>query len=426
MNHNNKPGFLPTVAVALALMLSAPAAADTLELSLGDAVALALDRSPARTQADVTRASGSLTLVRGIAGLLPSPAGSVSYSTYDDDRPWSAGVSLNQVIFSPSAYFGLAAAALSSGSQSLAARNARARLVYDVTVDYLDLLRSEKLREVAAAGLGRAQAYLDLVTEQRRLGLVTSVDLLRAQVRQSQARIQLLSSDNSFAVAEENFKATAGLGAATSVRAADSLERPSDFAVSDPDSLAGEIERRNPTARIARTSSTLAGLGVASTVASILPDVSYGWRSTYEGSKLPASVAEWKQGSTQSAGLQATLSLNVKSYVLNTADAVLQSRSARAARRAADLQVHANAVTAVKNYAEARARFDLADATLRLNEQLRELAAEQLRLGTISRVEFLDVETDLVGAQSSWVNGVCDTYVQAAQVAYLLGDDSAD
>jgi outer membrane protein TolC len=424
MKHPHKLPLL--FGYALLLLAAPPALADTLDLSLADAVALALRESPARIQSDVTRASGTVTLIRGIAGLVPTPTASASWTPDDSVTPWSAALTLNQVIFSPSAFLGVATAAVRSGSQSLSARDARARLVYDATVDYLALLRAAQLRDVAQAELERARVYLDLVTEQRRLGVVSAIELLRAQVRESQARIDLLSAENGQATAVEQFKATAGLGRQTFVRATDTLEQPSDFAVGNPDSLERAIERRSATARLARNSSALAGLGLAASLSEIVPEVDWQWRSVYSGDRFPTSASEWKANSAQSSGISAGVSLNPKSYILDAADAILETRGARAALRAAQLQVHANAVTAVRNYTEARARYELADATLRLNRQLHELGAEQLRLGTISRVDYLDVESGLVGAQSAWVNAVCDTYVKAAQIAYLLGRTETD
>lgn len=415
-------GLKRIAAVVLALVATRVAAGDTLKLALGDALALAFARSPAMTEVRTGRVSSATTLARGIAGLLPTAAGSVGYFSGDSNAPWTATLTVNQVVFSPTALLGLATAAARAGSLGLGAREQQARLVYDVTAGYLDLLRTEKLRDVAAAGLERADAYLQLVTEQHRLGIVPTVELLRAQVRQSEARIALLAAENALAAAAESFKAVVGLGRQVTVQATDSLTQPSDFAVNDPDSLVAAIERRNPSARMAARTQTAAGLGAAAALGALLPDVSLGWQSIYRGRSLPAGRAEWQNNAVERSGLSVTLPLpDIKSYVLNAVDAVNSARSARAARRAAELQTRAAAVTAVNSYLEARARYELATAGLELSERLRELAAEQLRLGSISRVDFLGVEAELTSARSAWVNAICDTYQRAARVAYLLG-----
>lgn len=68
-------------------------------------------------------------------------------------------------------------------------------------------------------------------------------------------------------------------------------------------------------------------------------------------------------------------------------------------------------------------RYDLAGLTLALNERLHDLAREQLRLGSISQFDYLDVEADLVVAQAGHISAICDTYVRAANISYLLGRD---
>jgi len=247
--------LLPLLSVAA--LAASPA--DTLRLTLQDAISTALHSSPAATQARLTRCEGTTTLAKGINNILPSVSGSVTYNLSSSDtslssssiqnpKPaiqnsssWSAGLSVNQVIFSPSAFSGLVTAAVRSSYSSVSARDQTARLVYDVTTDYLGLLKASKLREVAAAALERAQKYLEQVTEKKRLGMVSSVDLLRAQVQESQSRLDLLSSDRGLAVAQENLKATLGLDRRTPVAAAESLDAPAEFETSDPDSLMAEI-----------------------------------------------------------------------------------------------------------------------------------------------------------------------------------------
>lgn len=418
---------LALLALLLFIIVPNARAADTLSLTLADAIALALKESPAATQAQLTSYEGASILARGINNLLPSVSGSITYAGRDTGASrlawtWSTGLSVSQVIFSPSAFSGLVSAAVRSSYSSISARNQTARLIYDVAADYLGLLKTSKLRQVASAALERAAKYLEQIEEKRRLGMVSSVDLLRARVQESQARLGLLSADRGLAVAQENLKATLGLDRLTPVAATESLDAPAEFEIADPDSLIREIERTNPGVQLAARSRTIADAGKVAAFASVLPSVSLSWSSSYSGSSLPSSLREWRDNDNVSYGLRASLPLlDLKSYVLDVVDANNASRRARASSRATQLQIRATAADAVIGYEQAREQYDLSRANLELNQRLHDLADEQLKLGAITMVDYLAVDADLVQAQSSLISATCDTYIQAARISYLMG-----
>lgn len=106
------------------------------------------------------------------------------------------------------------------------------------------------------------------------------------------------------------------------------------------------------------------------------------------------------------------------------ADAVNESRRTAAAARATTLRLHTTATDVVNGYLQARAVFRQARANLELNERLHKLAEEHLKLGTISQVDYLEIENALVEVQSSYISAICDIYNQAALIAYQKGTGS--
>ncbi|UCG42034.1 MAG: TolC family protein [candidate division WOR-3 bacterium] len=409
------------------LSAAADIPADTFRLSLAEAIQTALGQSPVSTQAAVTRTDGAITLARGINGMLPSLSGSVDYGWRHvgpdtTGQGWTAGLTVNQVVFSPSAFAGLVSSAVRSAYSSASAHDQQAKLVYDVTVDYLNLLKYSRLKDVAVAALRRASEYLELTREKERRGLASSIDLLRAEAQEAQARLGMLEAEQNLDVGMETFKATAGLGRNKVVVPTEELESPAEFEVSDQESLVAEIERLNPGLRMSAQAKSIARVNQVAAIGSVLPDVSLYWQRSSSGSSLGSCVDNWKDNGTSTYGLRAELPLlDIKSYVLDVVDATNESRRAAAAARMAELQIRSTAASAVGTYLTARQRYDLAAATLTLNERLHELGQQQLRLGAISQVDFLDVEANLVDAQASFVSATCDTYVRAANIAYLLG-----
>jgi len=419
--------------LALLLLLAAPA--DTLDLTLADAFRLALRQSPARTEASVAGTQAASRLARGIAGLLPSVSATVGYErstagsgylpdtlTPGDDWAWTGSITLSQVVFDPQVFAGLASGFVYNRYYRADARERRAKLIYDVTADYLGLLKSRLLRDVADAALRRARENLKVVREKGRLGSASAIDVMRAEVQESQAEIELLGAERAFAAAAEAFKATVGFEEDVAVRPVEELAAPAGFEVSDPDSLLALITASNPGAALAAGASAAARLNLAAAAGRALPSISAYWTSSYSDTAFPSGIGRWDDRDAASYGLRASFPLlDLKSYVLDLVDANAESRRARAAARRTALQLRSTATGAVLGYQEARERYDYAVRNLELNHRLDDLAQEQYRLGAITLVDLLDVETGVTRAQSTRIDALCDTYIQAALVNYLLG-----
>ena len=421
----------------LALLVAAPA--DTLELTLDQALRIAFRRSPDRTLVRVAQTAGASKLARGITDLLPTVSASIGYGHNESSflppdsfllSPswgWTGTVSLNQVVFDPTVFAGVAAAVVSSGYHAADAQDKQARLIYDVTTDYLNLLKASLLRDAAGAALRRAEENLRIADARRELGAASQIDALRSAVFRSQAEIDLLRADKTLAVAQETFKATVGLDDTTPVRPVEQLAAPADLDLPRSDSLLAEIRRRNPGLALASRTRTAAGITHAAAIGRALPGISAYWTSSYSDSLFPRSYSRWTDRHTVTYGLRASFPLlDLKSYVLGIVDAANESRRARAAARAAELRIRATATAATTGYAEAKQTCDYSRRNLELNERLHELATEQRRLGGISLADFFGVEADLARARATFISALCDTYIQAARISYLLGVSTID
>ncbi|MBM3315787.1 TolC family protein, partial [candidate division WOR-3 bacterium] len=335
---------------------------------------------------------------------------------------WTGTVTLSQVVFDPQVFASVANAFVYSSYYAADARDKRARLVLDVTSDYLGLLKARLLRDAARSALDRADENLALARARETLGAMSRVEVMRAEVFRSQAEVNLLSTDRARAAANAALLATLGVTEDAVVVPTEELAGPAGLGLSDPDSLLAEIERSNPGARLAARAGTAAALNLAGAVGQALPSVSAYWRSSYADSLFPTSVGRWDGSDNVSWGISLAFPLlDLKSYALNIANASTEARRSRAAAARARLSLRAAAVAAVTGYAEACQRLDYADRNLRLNEELYRLAQVQHRLGALSSLDFYGVETGLQQAQAGRIGALCDTYIQAAQISYLLG-----
>jgi outer membrane protein TolC len=390
-------------------------------------------RSPARAEVSASKLTSGVKLGQGINALLPSPSGSLAWGktrtqilpTSDStltSEGWTGSLTVSQVIFDPRVYAAVVTSFINAGYYTTDAQDKQAKLIYDVTDSYLSLLGARLLRDATRSALDRADDNLKLNQEKERLGAASHIDVMRSQVFRSQAEIQLLTTENALVSANAGFLATAGISQDVVVKPTEQLTQPSGFAISNNDSLVAEIERRNPGAQLAAKAGGIATVNTIATVGQVLPSVSAYWRSTYEDSSLPRSVRNWDDKDQITTGIGLTFPLlDLKSFVLDIADAVAGSRRTRAAAARARYQIRAAATTAVLGYEKARQSYDYAKRNLELNQELYRLAQEQQRLGAISLIDFFSVETNLAQAQATYVSALTDTYVQAAQIAYLLG-----
>ena len=414
----------------VALISASP---DTLELTLGQALDQALRASPAASQASASRLSSGIAVGQGVNALLPAASGSLAWgrtetqvlpgsdSTYTTEG-WDGDLTLSQVVFDPRVFASAASSFIQAGYYSVDAQDKQAKLIYDVTAGYLGLLGARLLRDAAASAVDRAADNVKLNQEKLRLGAASRIDVMRSEVYKSQADIGLLTADKTLAAANAGFLAAAGISRDVVVKPTEQLTEPAGFAVSNGDSLIAEIERLNPTARLAAKSGTVATVNTVAAVGQVLPSVSAFWSSNYSDSAMPKSIKQWSDKDYVTTGIKLSLPLlDLKAFVLDIGDAVAGSRRAKAAAQAARYQVRAAATTAVIGDEEARQRYDYAKKNLELNQELFRLAKEQQRLGAISLIDFFSVETALEQANASYITALTDTYIQAAQLNYLLG-----
>jgi outer membrane protein TolC len=399
-----------------------PYQSDTLALSLSQALKLALKKSPVALEASASQLQSGVSLGQGFSNILPTPVANLNSTRTELGTVWSGGITITQIVLEPSVYAGLVSAIVNCGYHSLDAREKTARLIYDVTTDYLNLLKAQLLLNAAQKALTQAEENKKLTGERFRLGQATRLDLLRSEAFFSQAQLNLLSAEKAVVSARANLCASAGIEPDKTVWANEELTEPAEIAIADPDSLLRLMEESNPSVRMAKKLRTVAGINLAASFSRVLPGISLYRSYEYSDTAIPRSYRHWQERINRTDGIRLTFPIvDIKSLLLDIGDALTGSRRARAALARARLQLYAAAQTAILNYQEAKQRCEQAGHNLQLNRELFDLAATQHRLGALSLADLLEVEVGLVQAEASYLSALCDTYIQAAQIGYLLG-----
>lgn len=399
--------------------------ADTLNLNLNQALDLALKKSPLRSEASASQLQGFIGLGQGINAILPATTAYLSTSTTpsEEENPtvWAGNFAIQQVLFDPSVFASLVSSIINASYYSAEVKDKTARVIYDVTTDYLNLLRAQLLFNAAQKTVEQAEEEKKLITERFHLGQASRIDLLRSEVFYSQAQLGLLSAKKTLTTAQETFKATAGINKPVAIRATEQLAAPPEWKITDPDSLLLAIEHSNPGSKMTKHLATIAGINLTTAFSRLLPSVSLYRTWGYSDTSFPSGYSHWKEKSTITQGIKFSLPFDIKTIVLNIGDALAGSRRARAALAKSRLQLRATALTAILGYQEAKVRYEQAKRNLELNKELQELALTQYRLGALPLADLLEFQANLAQAEATCLAALCDTYIQVAQIGYLLG-----
>ncbi len=408
---------------ALLLFFIAPAPDDTLYLSLNQTLQTALKQSPQATEASAGRLQSWLTLGQGLNGILPAPQVNITQTREMSGQAlWTSTLTINQVLFDPTVFAGFINGVVNARYYSLDAREKIAALIFQTTTDYLNLLKAQLLLDAAQKALQQAAENLNYTTERYQLGQVSRIDLLRSEVFYSQTQLNLLSAQKNVALAQEKLRSTAGINRPRPIRATEQLNSPADFPITDPDSLLKTIERVNISVRMSQHLNTVARLNLGAAIARVLPSVSLYRSWTTIDTTLPQNYRTWQKNANRTDGIRFSFSIaDIKTLLLTIGDAIAGSRRARAALARARFQLRAAAQSALLDLEEAKLRYTEAKRNLELNRELYNLARSQYELGSYSLNDLLEVEVNLAQAEASYLAALCDTYIQTAQIGYLLG-----
>jgi outer membrane protein TolC len=401
--------------------------ADTLQLSLDEALQRAFHQSPTFLSSQVDRAQGYINLAKGLSVLLPTPQASISQTITEpsvfSNNSWSGSVGVSQILADLGLIPGIIQAVHLSEFYKFQSRDKTNKLAFDVKSGYYAIIKTCGLVEAAQQALKQANESVRLIEEKYRLGQVAKIDLLRAQVFASQGEINVLSAQQGLEAANEELKATLGIMENVLIKPTDELSAPAEVANANFDLLLARLENKNPNLAASYEFERQAKAGLWTAESRILPNLSLFARSNYSDSLFPKSVRYWQDHDVVSYGLDINFPIfDLKSVLINISDARNGSKSATIQRLSAELTLKKALKVALIDFQDAQERSTYARKNLELSEEVERLGLEQLRLGVLSLIDLLDVETKLTQARTQYISALCDTYIGKAQLEYLIGE----
>jgi len=414
----------------LALLLSL-ITADTLNLTVNQALDMALKQSTVAAQARLTRASGQSQYLRAWSLVTPTLNGSGGVGWHIGPRVnhdttlthgWSMGISASQVLFDPSVFGNIASSNVNRSIADLQASSDLNQQVWNVRTGYYGLQELYGLYDLADTTVKQAEDNYNLAQQEQKLGSATQIAVLQAETNLHQAQLNQMSAEKNLLSANEAFKALLG-------RTDDILVKPTpiDTAWTPPtytslNELWQQIETNNPTLLIARQSEKAAHLDKTIAYEKLLPTLSANASNSYSAANFPGATSKWGDYSTTSFSVNLNLPiLNIQNSLLNIHDANIGLAQAQVSLQASEIQLRQSAANAFLSYQQAMREVSYAGDNLNLSRELYRLAEEQYRLGQLTLLDLFNTETTLSQARVTYLNAVGDVQIQQAQMDYLLG-----
>lgn len=431
----------------VAVLLLAPARAETEVLSRARAVAEALEANPTvrKSREEASRLQGIITEARADAlpdltltgnGLRyrdPSLLNSSSFDAFpaelrDSLRPipanlWDGGLQLRQTLFSFKVGRAIKAARLGSSYGLEEIRRTRQDVALEAVRAYdLHLLALEKAR-VAQKAVRQKEKHLEMARTRRAAGVATELDVLRSQVDLENQRVTLLRMQGQADLAR-------GALNAVMVRPIDAPVEPTDslqylpFEMTLEEAVREALEKRPEAAEAAlaeRIHEQLVGIAIAEGRPSLELNGAWGWSVREPGNFMHDDFAKWN--------LAVTLKVPLFDG-LRTSGRVAQARAERAKatqdRIALENRIRLQATEAFDRLRVAGSIVEAAQLNVEQARRALEMTEANYRHGAATTLDVLDAQAALTVAESNLVEGLHEHGGARATLRYVMGREPLD
>ena len=411
--------------------------------SLEQAVEIALQNKEALKASALELNASKQDIRSSYSGILPSVriSGSTTESTFPEQAigfNQSSGEILNNVssITSASSSFSITQNIYDGGiwwnNIRLAKNNFRiteqfdrqikTNIIRNVHFAYFNYLKAIQLLDVSRSNLMSSQQQLTLVQQQYDLGSAKKTDLLKAEVRFGQARIDVITNDASVKSAYRNLKNTMGLINSDQDFTIEEVEKPLEL-IPEFETGFELVQKFNPSVKAKQYQIMSAKLNTKLARGSRLPVISLSASSSGADENLGDAISN-NYGDNQR--INASLSISIPIYTGNSISSRIQKAKIGVDKQESeyltqleDLSVQLeDYLDQLNNYIE----------VIPINETVLESAEEDLKLsqvrysqGSTTILEVLNAQVSVVQARSSLVRSKYDAFIQQANLKALLG-----
>lgn len=335
---------------------------------------------------------------------------------------WSGGLALSQTIYDGGIWWNTITQAKNNYEiVRQLERQVRLNVIWEVHRAFYTYLKAKQLLEVARLSLQSGEQQVELVKRQYELGAVKKTDLLKAQVRRGQYRVDVLNQEAAVANAYQDLLNAMGLVGSSTKFEIVNLERPLRPlpTLEDAQKI---MEEKNPSLQAKREQVTAAEIEYKLTWGQRLPSLS-GTMSYSSSAEDPTTLLrEWRDNWQLRTGITFSVPLyngrQLSTQVQRAQLAVMKTQS-EYVTQLEDLTVQLQAILeTLRNY---RDIIPINEQVLASAEEDLKLVQERYSLGAATILEVLDAQVSLISAQSSLIASKYDARIQEASLRKLLG-----
>ena len=412
--------------------------------ALYDCVQIALEGKKTVLSAELGVTSAEQGLKGSYSGLLPSLSASTSTGrtqfperesiSYDFDNftsdttvtshydNISAGISLSQTLYNGGRSWNQVKQAKSQLEiAKLNQRTTKIQVIQNVIQSYYGLLKAQQLHEVAVKNLEMSDQQVSLVKKQYDLGVVKRTDLLKAEVAQGQAKVDVLNRQTNLENTRRVLFNDMGLqdfGQPITAVENEWLAPP----IPTSSDILELLKTRNPNLLISQVRINLGEVSYKMAKGMRLPSlnssVSYSANGENSEELMDALKDDWSLGMN--------LSVSVPIYTGNSLS--VQQHQTKLSKQKSeydyitllnDLRVQGELIRkTLENYSEI---IPLNQAVVASAAEDLKLVRERYSLGSATILEVLDAQVSLIRSNSTLINTIHDARIQEASLKALLG-----
>jgi len=408
----------------------------TFEISLNDAIRMALKNNPALTiaVADREAAKGGLTAAR--AGFWPTIV-----ATHSDSDSWynpgsttnastataRAGldyfladnyVTVSWTLYSGGKVQGLASQAQASlDTATWGVAKARQTLKLNATSGYYGLVQAKKLLEVNQESVSQLEQHLKNVQLQFDVGTVAKVDVLRSEVDLANAVQNLIKAQNAYDVAMATLNNVVGLPLTTSLKTQEKLPYE-QFTTPLAECIETGVKQR-PEALQAVAAVKSADAGVVVARSGYLPSVAAAYKADWNDTSFPGA-----DNTNQNWLATLTTNWTVLDSGLtagNLKKALEGLLKARAALGQTLDTIRLDVQSSYLNLRESEKRIETSGVAVDKAEEDFKIAQLQYSTGVGTNLDVIDAHTALTQAKTNYVQALTDYNTNKAKLDSSMG-----
>ena len=301
-------------------------------------------------------------------------------------------------------------------------RQIKTNIIRNVHFAYFNYLKAMQLLGVARSNLMSSQQQLTLVQQQFDLGSAKKTDLLKAEVRFGQARVDVITNDASVKSAYRDLKNSMGVARINDDFTISEVEKPLEI-IPEFETGFELLQKFNPSVKAKQYQIVTAKLSTKIAKGSRMPNISISASAFGTAESLSEAVSN-SYGDNQRTNT--SLSISLPLYSGNTISARIQKAKIAVNKQESEYLTQLEDLSVeLKDLIDQLQNFN---EIIPINETVLESAEEDLKLsqvrysqGSTTILEVLNAQVSVVQAKSSLVRSKYDAFIQQANLKALLG-----